>query len=170
MKNKIVPMVVFGIFLLSLLSPLVAQEKVFIEKIGVKATPGKEMLGPDQYMNTESNQRERPRIVMYTSYVVDDEGYINHNLNLSQTSYIRFYVDYTAIYNTKVRFHFIISGPEYFEYTTSWYQAAYNKYYWLYLETNTNWQKGIYNVTVVAEQQTVGSGAECATNCTTEFY
>jgi hypothetical protein len=77
------------------------------------------------------------------------------------------YVDFSAVLNTKVKFHVIWAGPEYYVYDEEqWLPAKYkssdyfeDNVYWVTFFPS-EWKKGTYKVVVIAEQETVGSGAE----------
>jgi hypothetical protein len=77
------------------------------------------------------------------------------------------YVDFSAVLNTKVKFHVIFAGPEYFVYDEEeWLPAKYkssdyfeDNVYWVSF-IPSEWKKGTYKIVIIAEQETLGSGAE----------
>ena len=148
-----------------------AEDKIIRRDWGIKAVKKAEGAFEEPSMNSQSLLRERPRVVLLATYIADDTGTQYNSLNLASTAEIIFYVDYIVIYNTSVKLHFTMTGPEFYEaWTENWMPAQYNNYYYYELVTNTNWLKGIYKLIVTAEQKTVGSGAECVAECVFELY
>jgi hypothetical protein len=157
MKTKIF-IIVLGLLLVgSVTAKDKAQDKVVSEQWGVKAVIDE---GED-IMYEQALNRDKARIVLFTAYVVDDYGDINHYLKLSNNDYIYYYIEYCSVNSTKVRFHFNWTGPEYYDYVTDWANGSTNTYYYYYISTNNNWEKGTYQLTIIAEQQKVASGGEC---------
>jgi hypothetical protein len=85
-------------------------------------------------------------------------------------------VDFTAVLNTKVKFHLFFTGPEFLYYTDDkWYNAKYKSAD--YFEDNVYYQsfftdefkKGTYKLVVIAEQETPGSGAQTVAECIFKF-
>jgi hypothetical protein len=96
----------------------------------------------------------------------DTDPFISQVIDLAEVDELQFYVDFTAVANTKVKFHFIFTGPEFWTYTDDeWYDAKSNSYDFYGLITTTDWKKGTYTLVVVAEPQTLSSGAECVAMC-----
>ena len=92
-------------------------------------------------------------------------GY-HRSFPLADVEDIQFYADYTAVANTKIKLHFIFTGPEFWTYTDDeWYDAKANSYDFFGLITNTDWKKGTYTLVIIAEPQTLSSGAECVAMC-----
>ncbi|MBN1224153.1 MAG: hypothetical protein JXB23_12975 [Candidatus Aminicenantes bacterium] len=148
-----------------------AEDKVIRHEWGVKAVRQVEAVLEEPSMSSQALQRERPRVVLLATYIADDTGTQFNSLNLASTDEILFYVDYIVIFNTQVKLHFTMTGPEFYEaWTEEWMQAKYNNYYYYTLATNTNWKKGIYKLIVTAEQKIIGSGAECVAECVFELY
>ena len=91
---------------------------------------------------------------------------------------VTIYIDFSAVLNTKIRFHVIWAGPEYWVYDDVddanqpvWYPAKYNtsdyyedNVYWVTIDP-AEWKKGTYKLVIIAEQETVGSGAESVIAC-----
>jgi hypothetical protein len=147
-------------------NPKVIQENLTLKRI----------LGPqniwqdDTLFSTQATQGDRSRILMLTSYVTDDTGEIMQCLDLLATEWISFFVEFTTIFNTDVRFHFIWTGPEFYYHVTDWYEARYNEYYYFSVDTNTDWKKGVYKLVIMAEQWTKGGGAHSVHECNIKFY
>jgi hypothetical protein len=113
---------------------------------------------------------DKPGVQMMTCYTADETGVQWQMIDLSENSEIYWVIEYTAVFNTNVRFYFIINGPEFYEVVTEWTQAKYKNYYLTTLQTNNNWLKGTYTVTVIAEQNKTFSGAESVGTCRVRFY
>jgi hypothetical protein len=91
-------------------------------------------------------------------------------IDLAENEYIYWVIEYTAVYDTDVRFYFIMNGPEFYETYTEWTPAKYKNYYVTILETNNNWLKGTYTLTVIAEQAKARSGAESICTCLVRLF
>lgn len=140
---------------LFLVIPVLGQDKDFSESHTVK----KIMEDPGQYMLTQGS-KDRARILLLTSYITDDKGEIMQMFDLSEAERIFYHIEYLALLNTDVRFHFIWTGPEFHQYTTDWYPAKTNVYSTVSVDTCCGWIKGVYTLTIIAEQKVQGSGAE----------
>jgi len=113
---------------------------------------------------------DKPGTQMLACYTVDTEGYQWQMIKLSENEAISWVIEYTAVYNSDVRFHFIINGPEFFQYLTEWTPSKYKNYYATVLETNNDWKKGTYTLTVIAEHDKTRSGAESVGSCRVRLY
>ena len=152
---------------------LSAQEnpKGIRESLGIKKYLVAQDLEPYPiYAETSATSGDKARILPLTTYVTDDYGEIMHCLDLSTTETISFWVDFTAVYKTDVKFHFIWTGPEFYYYETEWYEVRYNEYYYFSVDTNNAWRKGTYKLTIIAEQGNTGSGAQSVLECNFRFY
>ena len=113
---------------------------------------------------------DKPGVQILTCYTADEMGDQWQMIDLSENSEIYWVVEYTAVFNTNVRFTIIVNGPEYYEVVTEWYSAKYKYYHLTALQTNNNWLKGTYTLTVIAEQQKARSGAESIGSCRVRLY
>lgn len=157
------------ILILLLVGSVTAQDKRdkgIVVRQGIKAV----IDTPEQFI-PQITGKDKTRIVLLTSYI-SDGSQVNHYLQLSSTNTIDHYIEYTAVLASKVRFMFIWTGPEWFTYTTDWSdtKVTNNHYNWLSITTNTDWIKGTYRLTIIAEQKTKGSGAECVHSCVYRLY
>jgi hypothetical protein len=113
---------------------------------------------------------DKPGVQMLTCYTLDEVGDQWQMIDLAENEDIYWVIEYTAVYDTDVRFYFIMNGPEFYEVQTEWFPAKYKNYYYTALQTNNNWLKGTYTLTVVAEQKKARSGAESVSTCRVRLY
>jgi hypothetical protein len=146
-------------------------EKGIKETLGTKKSLHMDNAVSDQFRAAiQAPQKDTPRVLLLTSYVTDDYGEIMHCLKLNSTETISFWVEFTALAPTDVKFHFIWTGPEFYWHETDWYSVRYNDYYYLSVDTNTDWLKGTYKLIIIAEQGIKGSGTQAVTQCHIQFY
>jgi hypothetical protein len=142
------------------------QSKITGEQCGIKA-----IIDDDEALvYPQVLQGDKPGIQTFTCYSTDEDGQVTQMIKLSQNDTIYWLIEYTAVYNTNVRFHYIWSGPEYYEYETDTYEGQYKNYYYVYVSTNNNWKKGTYTLTVIAENRSSKSGAETIGTCRVRLY
>lgn len=144
---------------------------------GIKETLGtKRSIKQDKALSTQFSataqapQKDSPRVLLLTSYITDDYGEIMHCLKLNSTETISFWIEFTALAPTDVKFHFIWTGPEFYWHETDWYSVQYNDYYYLSVDTNTDWLKGTYKLIIIAEQGVKGSGTQAMSECHFKLY
>lgn len=113
---------------------------------------------------------DKPGVQILTCYTAGEDEIQWQMIDLSENLVIYWVIEYTAVFNTDVRFHFIMNGPEFYEDYTEWTQARYNNYYLTTYITNNNWLRGTYTVTVIAEQRKSFSGAESIGTCRVKLY
>ena len=141
------------------------------ETLGLKKSIKSDQNSTDQFtLSAQALQRDKPRVLLLTSYVTDDYGDIMHCLKLNSTETISFWIEFTALAATDVKFHFIWTGPEFYWHETDWYSVKYNDYYYLSVDTNTDWLKGTYKLIIIAEQSVKGSGTQAMTECHLKLY
>ena len=140
------------------------------EKLGLKNIFNRSEPDLDPFAGVQVAQGDKPRIMMLSSYVTNAEGEISQCLELASTDFITFWIDFTSLWKTDVKFHFIWTGPEFYYHETEWYDARANEYYYLALDTNTNWRKGIYKLIIIAEQGEKASGASAVIETVMQFY
>lgn len=143
------------------------QDKV----IGVHTEVIKVIEDEDPGLVAQVNDPDKPGAQILTCYAVDEEGVQMQMIKLSENESIFWVVEYTGVYlNAKAKFHFIINGPEFFYYETDLTDVKYKQYYGTALETNNNWKKGTYTLTVIAQHNRTRSGAECVGSCIVRLY
>ena len=122
-------------------------------------------------MSVNVPKQDKARVVLLAASVwpydaASDSEQMQHIFS-QNTDGATIYVDFSAVLNTDVRFHVIFAGPEYFVYDDEeWFPAKYkssdyfeDNVYWVTF-IPSEWKKGTYKLVVIAEQETVGSGAE----------
>jgi len=162
MKTKIL------VFMLTLflISPVIAQDKSISFGFKVKRA----IEDGEQPISIQAKVGDKAKTVTFVAYVSDKNDEINHYLKLSQNNTIYFNIEYAAVLASNVRFHFAMTGPEAFAYSTDWVEGKTNSYYLYWISTNNNWKKGTYKMVVMAEPKKGGSGAECVATCVFKFY
>jgi len=141
------------------------------ETFGTKKSIKPEEIFSDQFSaSIQTPQKDSPRVLLLTSYITDDYGETMQCLKLNLTETISFWIEFTALAPTDVKFHFIWTGPEFYWHETDWYSVRYNDYYYLSVDTNTNWLKGTYKLIIIAEQGVKGSGTQAMAECHLKLY
>jgi hypothetical protein len=178
MYRKIIP-VFLGILLIapafvqSQIEGLDARSKTI--KAGIR--PGKAFITEEPLLTTQAVKADKARVILmgtsiFVYFNAQDAWEMQHIVPAGQSDTMEIDVDFSAVLNTRVKFHVIFSGPEYYVYDDEdWYPAKYKTAN--YLEQNvfyiqidpTEWVKGTYKLVVVAEQETLGSGAESVIEC-----
>ncbi|MCJ7681370.1 MAG: hypothetical protein MUP70_11630 [Candidatus Aminicenantes bacterium] len=131
----------------------------------------KKVVDDTDYILPNVSGKDRPKIVLFTSYLTDETNEIMQYASIAGSSQFKFYIEYSALYATEVRFHYTWTGPEYKTFTTGWYQANVNTYYWLSVAENaSNYVKGTYSLIIVAEQKKAGGGDDCVTTSVFKLY
>lgn len=117
---------------------------------------------------------ESAKVLALNAYAIDP----NHPqetfnwIKLSAVSGVNLQAYFTGLTATQVRVHFTVIGPQYYEYTTSYYSAAYGK-------VNTVWnfvtkaklnKKGIYRLVAVLEPKAEGSGESLVASSVFRLY
>jgi len=148
-----------------LVIPVVSQDKDFSESHTIK-----KIIDDSEQMMFTQGSKVRARILLLTSYITDDKGEIMQMFDLSEAERIFYHIEYLALLNTDVRFHFIWTGPEFHQYTTDWYSTETNVYSTVSVDTCTGWKNGVYTLTIIAEQKLLGSGAECVSTNRYRLY
>ncbi len=156
----------FLCFLLVLSVSAQNQDKVIGIRTEVKAVL--EDGQPEVYAQVAKG--DKPGVQMMTCYTAGEDGIQWQMIDLSENYVIYWVIEYTAVFSTDVRFHFIMNGPEFYQVYTPWTQARYNNYYMTVVDTTNNWLRGTYTVTVIAEQRNTYSGAESLGTCRVKFY
>ena len=143
-------------------------------KSGIR--PGKAFPVETGLMSVQVPKQDKARVVLLAAsvWVYDaaaDSESMQHLIPENADEAI-IYIDYSAVLNTRVRFHVIFAGPEYWVWDDEdWYTAKYKtadyyeeNVYWVSI-IPSQWKKGTYKLVIIAEQETVGSGAESVIEC-----
>lgn len=131
----------------------------------------RQVLADGELAGIQAKKGDKARALLLSAtawalFTGETDPFISQVINLAEVDELQFYVDFTAVANTKVKFYFIFTGPEFWSYTDDeWYDAKSNSYDFFGLITTTDWKKGTYTLVVVAEQESLGSGAECVAMC-----
>ncbi len=140
--------------------------------------PGKAFPVETGLMSVQVPKQDKARVVLLAAsvwaYEASDDSYgMLHVIPRDEVDEVDIYVDFSAVLNTRVKFHTILAGPEYYVIDDdNWYNAKYktsdyveeNTYY-VTLLVPTEWKKGTYKVIFIAEQETTGSGADSVIEC-----
>jgi len=120
---------------------------------------------------------EKPGVIITSVFVMGDgeveDLYDVNMIDYDTTTDVYFFVTYTAMWNTNVKFHFVITGPQYYSYTTSTYKPRYNNKSYVYLyggKKNFFTKKGLYKLIVYAEQMSPFGGEAIVGTCNFRVY
>ncbi len=143
----------FALILVLLLAGfLTAADKSVTVKTGKKVMPKTQ-----NSMATVQDDSLAPppdgNIVLLTSYVTGDNGEIANCISLFSTETLNHYVDYVSYVPQMVRFHFIWTGPEFYQHTTDWMITGAGEFSWMNVTTSTNWLPGTYKLVIIMESQ-----------------
>jgi hypothetical protein len=143
-------------------------------KSGVR--PGKAYPVDSGLMSVQVPKQDKARVVLLATSIwvydaSDDSETMQHIIPQNSDEAI-IYVDFSAVLNTRVKFHVIFAGPEYWVYDDEeWFPAKYKtsdyyeeNVYWVSI-IPSQWKKGTYKLVIIAEQETLGSGAESVFEC-----
>ena len=178
MYRKILP-VFLGILLIApaFVQPQIARMDAKAKTIQTGIRPGKAFVTEEPLLSTQALKADKARVILLgTSIFVYfnslDAWEMQHIIPANQSDAMEIDVDFSAVLNTRVKFHVIFSGPEYYVYDDEdWYPAKYKTADYLeqnvfFIQIDPNeWVKGTYKLVVVAEQETLGSGAESVIEC-----
>jgi len=153
-------------------------EKTF--QSGIK--PGKAFPVDTGLMSVNALKQDKARVVLMAAsvwiYDASTDSETMQHIFKQNSDMATIYVDFSAVLNTDVRFHVIFAGPEYLAYddvdnngNEVWYPAKYKtsdyfeeNVYWVSFLPD-EWKKGTYKLVIIAEQKTLGSGAESVFEC-----
>ena len=162
---------ILGVFLVLLLvSPVIPQDEDIKEAL-IYSHGSEELPLP----SIQLTKGEKTGVMLSSAFVVADQDINDIDATLmnwieySKTTNIYVNVNYTAQYNTQVRFWVMITGPEFFIWTSDWIQIKYKSNYIWYLwgeKSNFLNKSGHYKLVVVAEQKGITGGSECVSSCT----
>lgn len=158
-----------------LVIPVIGDDNSQLINEGVIEKPLETVTLPD--FTPQVMKGEKPGVLITSVFVLSDgeiEDFYDVNMvNYSATNEVYLFVTYTAVWNTNVKFHFIITGPQYFTYTTSVYKPRYNtrSYVYVYGAKNSFFtKKGIYKLIVYAEQMAPFGGEAIVGTCNFRVY
>jgi hypothetical protein len=163
MRGKI--LLVFLSLLLIVSAFAQGQSKVTGQQGGIKAVIDDELM-----VYTQVTPGDKPGIQTLTCYATDEDLGIMQMIKLNQNETIYWFIEYTAVFNTRVVFHYIWSGPEFYTFETDRYDGKYKNYSWVWVSTDNNWKKGTYTLTVIAENMSPKGGAEVVGSCRVRLY
>ena len=169
---KIKALVIF--LSLILIIPLVGQDKGIRTGVMHKEIQPVDPLYSIQVVKGDKTGAMLSSVFVYADWEEDDIDPTAVNwIKYSDATELYFFVNYTALFTTKVRFHLIITGPEYFTWSGDWEDARYkwNSLYWVNGNKSVFFTtKGEYKVIFAAEMQKALGGAECLASCTIRVY
>lgn len=158
-----------------LIVPLFGQKKAEQIYEGMIEKPIETATMPD--FTPQVMKGEKPGVLITSVFALADgsvdDFYDVNMINYASTTDIYFFVTYTAMWNTDVKFHFVITGPQYFTYTTDIYKPRYNtkSYVYVYGAKNAFFtKKGIYKLIVYAEQMAPFGGESIVCSCNIRVY
>lgn len=130
---------------------------------------------PDFY--SQVLKGEKPGVIVTNAFTISDgepEDYYDVNMiHYATTKEIYFFATFTVMWKTNMRLHFIITGPEYYTYTTEVLKPKYNYRYYYYVYGNKSVffsKKGIYKLIVYAEQIAPFGGETVVATSTFRVY
>jgi hypothetical protein len=120
---------------------------------------------------------DKAGVIALAAYVTANEGSgwrVDHMINTALAGKnVNFVFEFAAVASTKVRLHFIWTGPSYYAINyTDWKAVGPASYGQAAVSFSGAWPfaKGTYRLIVVAEQQAPFSGAECVAECNFRLY
>lgn len=172
-------LVFLGILLIApaFVQPQIARMDAEPKTIKTGIRPGKAFLMEEPLLSTQALKRDKARVILMGSSIfvyfnAQDAWEMQHIIPAAESDTMEIDVDFSAVLNTRIKFHVIFSGPEYYVYDDEdWYSAKYatadyleQNVFFIQIDPN-EWVKGTYKLVVVAEQETLGSGAESVIEC-----
>lgn len=169
MKAKIL----IAVLVLILAAPLMAQDEGIQEGV-----IHKQFQSDNPQVSIQVASGDKTGVILNTAFVTDgmdveDASELNW-IKYSDVDSLYFFVNFTALYTTKVRFHLMISGPEFYSYTSqNWIDAKYKtSSYWYKWGHKSEFlsTKGVYKLIIIAEQEKPYGGESCVATCTFRVY
>ncbi|MGB2905491.1 MAG: hypothetical protein WBB73_00210, partial [Candidatus Aminicenantaceae bacterium] len=151
MSKKVI-MITLGLMFIiqgTLVPQIPQDQKARVIKSGVRT---RNLLEAESVMAPLALKPDKARVLLFgasvwTYYFDDPDLYFGNCIKLSEAEIIAFMVDFTAVLNTRVKFHYMFTGPEVWSYTDDiWYDAKYKTCDYHYIETNNVWKKGTYRM------------------------
>ena len=145
----------------SLIGSLYAQEK---ERNFTTNLIEKGVFDPNQPLNPEMGiqlaNKYKPRAAILGMFVSDDGGTASNAVLFSRTAWLDFNIEFMSYYNSKIKFHYIFTGPEFWYFADdSWSSIRANRIYVQQLTSFDDWVLGLYNLTIIVEVQNLASGS-----------
>jgi hypothetical protein len=156
-----------------------SQDQAFLTEKTIRTgvRPGKAYLKENAPLSIQVPKADKARAVLMAASIwaydaTEESESMQHIIPQSSTDIVTIYVDFSAVLNTRIKFHVYFAGPEFYAYDDEdWYPARYKSSN--YVEDNVfyididpkEWKKGTYKLVVIAEQETLGSGAESVIDC-----
>lgn len=157
---------VFFLVLVFVFSTAAQERKMQTQKKGLELRTDARSTHIDKIIQAEVSRIVMLSVCPVVKYYDDESHYVSNNIDLNEIEELRFDYDYTANYNTRVRFHLFCTGPRYAEYKTSWEWASYGIHGGGSIDIpDYYWKEGIYKIVVIAETQTLSSGAQSTVEC-----
>ncbi len=94
----------------------------------------------------------------------------NISLNMAKNYGISFTVELGGLKATEAALHYVFTGPEFFTESSDWFDVNKNFYYFYYYDLLGSWKRGVYTLTVIAEEDNGASGAGCVATCRFRIY
>ena len=169
MKAKIL---ITALFLI-LVAPLISQDEGIQEGV-----VHKQFESDNPPVSIQVASGDKTGVILNGAFVTDgtdveDPSEINW-IKYSDADDLYFWVNFTALFTTKVRFHLLISGPEFYSYTSqNWIDAKYKtSSYWYKWGNKSEFlsKKGVYKLIIIAEQEKAYGGENCVATCTFRVY
>ena len=111
-------------------------------------------------MGTQLANKYKPRVAILGMFVSDDDGIASNAVLFSSTAWLDFNIEFMSYYNSKIKFHYIFTGPEFWYFADdSWSNIRANRIYAQQLNSPDDWLLGLYNLTIIAEVQNLASGS-----------
>ena len=169
MKSKILGTVL----ILILVAPLMSQDEGFGEGVFHK-----QLQSDIPQISTMVAGVDKTGVILNHTWVTDFKGAVDPTelnwIKYANVDNLYFFVNFTALFSTKVRFHLFISGPEFYSYTSqNWISASYKKSsYWYKWGPKAEFfkKKGEYKLVIIAEQEKPLGGTNCVAVTTFRVY
>lgn len=158
MKQKLL----FLVLSLTVVVSLGAQDKITREGYEFKGS----MTADDVFQITGQGVSSKAVLLSATVYVDFGDGFFQCQcFNMDDVEGMQFFVDYTALKKTEVRFTISWIGPECGSHVSPWWVVSKSCYYAAYFHTDQKLKRGLYRLVISAEQKNVASGAESLVDC-----
>jgi hypothetical protein len=161
------------ILVLILVAPLMAQDEGIQEGV-----IHKQFESDNPPVSIQVASGDKTGVILNAAFVTDgsdvEEPSDLNWIKYSDIDSLYFFVNFTALFTTKVRFHLLISGPEFYSYTSqNWIDARYKtSSYWYKWGNKSEFlsKKGVYKLIIIAEQEKPYGGENCIATCTFRVY
>ncbi len=119
---------------------------------------------------------DKEKLMLYNVFPISSADGVTldvfHNISLSMAKDygISFAVELGGLKATEAQVHYVFTGPEFFTESSDWFDVNKNFYYFYYYDLLGSWKKGVYTLTVIAEEDNGASGAGCVVTCRFRIY